>query len=138
MVTKVSRRNNQNKGAKSVRKVTHKYFIDCSTPIADGIFDLDHFEKYLLDNYRVSAGAHKGDLAKKVKFHKKDERLQVNTTVSVSRQYLKYLTKKYLHKQEIGNWIRVVSAPGKGKGYQLKYFNIQQEEQQPEQTEESA
>eukprot|EP00818_Percolomonas_sp_WS_P010316 CAMPEP_0117447338 /NCGR_PEP_ID=MMETSP0759-20121206/6823_1 /TAXON_ID=63605 /ORGANISM="Percolomonas cosmopolitus, Strain WS" /LENGTH=142 /DNA_ID=CAMNT_0005239669 /DNA_START=44 /DNA_END=472 /DNA_ORIENTATION=+ len=137
MVRRGAIRNNPTKGRKQIRKVTYKYFIDCAIPAEDGIFDLDHFEKYIADNYKVVKGAHKGDLGKKVRLFKKSENLHVHTDVKVSRRYLKYLTKKYLHRQELGEWLRVVSAPGRQKGYTLKYFNIGQEEQ-PAAAEETA
>jgi hypothetical protein len=39
------------KGVKQVRKITYKYFVDCSIPVEDGIFDLDHF---VSSNYAVA------------------------------------------------------------------------------------
>lgn len=42
-------------------------------------------------------------------------------------RYLKYLTKKYLKKNNLRDWLRVV-ANSKG-GYELRYFNINNEEE---------
>jgi len=39
-----------------------------------------------------------------------------------SGRYLKYLTKKFLKKQQLRDWLRVVST---GKGvYELKFYNV--------------
>lgn len=34
------------KAAKPRKKVTYKYFIDCSIPVEDGIFDLENFVSF--------------------------------------------------------------------------------------------
>jgi len=39
-----------------------------------------------------------------------------------SGRYLKYLTKKFLKKQQLRDWLRVVST-SKGE-YSLKFFNV--------------
>jgi large subunit ribosomal protein L22e len=44
-----------------------------------------------------------------------------------SKRYLKYLTKKYLKKNEIREFLRVVSV--NKQNYELRYFNIQNEEE---------
>lgn len=122
---------NKPKGVKQQRKITYKYFIDAAVPVVDGIFDLDNFEKYILEKYKV--GGKTGNLTDKVSVFKKNNKLYVNTKVKISQRYLKYLSKRYLKKQELGDWLRVISHPKK-RGYVLKYLPIaqQQEEQQEE------
>jgi large subunit ribosomal protein L22e len=46
--------------------------------------------------------------------------------IPFSGRYLKYLTKKFLKKQQLRDWLRVV-ATGKG-GYELRFFNVVSEE----------
>ena len=50
----------------------------------------------------------------------------VEPAVPFSKRYLKYLTKKFLKKNQLRDWLRVV-ADSKGT-YTLKYFNIEGEE----------
>lgn len=40
----------------------------------------------------------------------------------VSKRYLKYLTKKFLKKQQLRDWLRVVSTDK--STYTIKYFNV--------------
>lgn len=47
--------------------------------------------------------------------------LKINTKTLLSR-YLKYLTKKYLKKNNLRDWLRVV-ASGKDT-YELRYFQV--------------
>lgn len=38
--------------------------------------------------------------------------------------YLKYLTKKYLKKHNVRDWLRVIASDKDKNGYELRYFNI--------------
>ncbi|KAL0487882.1 ribosomal protein L22 [Acrasis kona] len=111
------------KGVKQQRKITYKYFVDTDIPVKDGIFNLDNFADYVSKKYKVDNKA--GNLGDVVTLYKSQNKLHVNTTQKISQRYLKYLTKKYLKKQELRDWLHVVSTPKK-RGYELRYFNITQ------------
>merc|ERR1712131_291985 len=57
-------------------------------------------------------------------------KIQVNADIDFSKRYLKYLSKKYLKANNLRDWLRVV-ADSKAS-YQLKYFNINQDEEEDE------
>ena len=57
-------------------------------------------------------------------------KINVNSDIDFSKRYLKYLSKKYLKANNLRDWLRVV-ADSKSS-YQLKYFNINQEEDEDE------
>jgi len=46
--------------------------------------------------------------------------------------YLKYLTKKYLKKKEIRDWLHVIAT--NATTYELRFFNISNEEEEEEET----
>ena len=48
-----------------------------------------------------------------------------NIGVPLSKRYLKYLTKKYLKKHNLREFLYVVAT--NKQSYQIRYFNIQQE-----------
>jgi large subunit ribosomal protein L22e len=54
--------------------------------------------------------------------------IKVTAKPPFSKRYLKYLTKKFLKKQQLRDYIRVI-ADDKGS-YQLKYFNVANEEEE--------
>ncbi len=54
--------------------------------------------------------------------------IRVAAKVPFSKRALKYYTKKFLKKQQLRDYIRVV-ADSKGS-YQLKYFNVANEEEE--------
>lgn len=45
-------------------------------------------------------------------------------------RYLKYLTKKYLKKHNVRDWLRVVAASKDRSVYELRYFNIAENEEE--------
>ena len=49
---------------------------------------------------------------------------------SPTNRYLKYLTKKYLKKNNLRDWLRVVASDK--DTYDLRYFQINQEEEDEE------
>ncbi|KAJ9614325.1 60S ribosomal protein L22 [Cladophialophora chaetospira] len=111
------------KGGKPVKgaKVTSKYTINCSQPVSDKIFDLSAFEKFLHDRIKVEGRT--GNLGDNVDIKQVgDGKIEVVTHIPFSGRYLKYLTKKFLKKQQLRDWLRVVST---SKGvYELRFFNV--------------
>lgn len=47
-------------------------------------------------------------------------------------RYLKYLTKKYLKKHNVRDWLRVIAANKDRNVYELRYFNIAENEGEEE------
>ncbi|KAJ3059961.1 hypothetical protein HK102_009736, partial [Quaeritorhiza haematococci] len=105
------------------KKAPIKFTIDCSSPAGDGIFDTNAFEKFLHD--RIKVNGRTNNLGEVISISK-----SANGTVTVtavggtqfSKRYLKYLTKKFLKKHQLRDWLRVVSS--KKDTYELRYFNI--------------
>jgi large subunit ribosomal protein L22e len=55
-----------------------------------------------------------------------DGKIEVVSHIPFSGRYLKYLTKKFLKKQQLRDWLRVVST---SKGvYELRFFNVVNED----------
>lgn len=105
--------------------------IDCTVPAADGIFDtemLAAFEQYFNDNVKLHG--RKGKLLDKVKIAMDENVMTVSTTMKYQKRYFKYLTKKFLKKKNLRDWLRIL-ATGKQQ-YQLRYFNINDQEEAQE------
>ena len=51
---------------------------------------------------------------------------------NVTNRYLKYLTKKYLKKHNVRDWLRVISSNKDRSVYELRYFNIAENEGEEE------
>ncbi|KIO31876.1 hypothetical protein M407DRAFT_121627 [Tulasnella calospora MUT 4182] len=105
-------------------KPLKKIVIDYSKPANDGVFDGAAFEKFLHDRFKVDGRP--GQLGDSVKIVKNGNTIIVTYYVPIAKTYLKYLTKKYLKKNELRDWIRVV-APSKDK-YELRFYNVEKED----------
>jgi len=74
---------------------------------------------------RIKVNGKVGNLGEQVNVTSDASKITVTANVPFSKRYLKYLTKKYLKKHSLREFLYVI-ATGK-TGYQIKYFNIQQE-----------
>ncbi|KIW74054.1 hypothetical protein Z517_12464 [Fonsecaea pedrosoi CBS 271.37] len=92
---------------------------------SDKIFDLSAFEKFLHERIKVEGRT--GNLGDNVTINQVgDGKIEVITHIPFSGRYLKYLTKKFLKKQQLRDWLRVVST---SRGvYELRFFNVVNDE----------
>ena len=115
------------KRSKAMKTITlRKFYIDCSKPVADKIMDAHAFEQYLITHIKV--GGKPGQLGSSMSISRDKGRIYFNVrTNNFNKRYIKYLTKKYLKKNQLRDWLHVI-APRKC-GYELRYFNIHDEEE---------
>merc|ERR1711865_986171 len=110
------------KKAKKVvkRKQTLKFTVDCSQPVDDGIMDAASFEKFLQDRIKVSGKT--GNLGDMVTVSRDKAKVTVASDIPFSKRHLKYLSKKYLKKQQLRDWLHVIA--NSKSSYELRYYNI--------------
>jgi len=102
------------------RKQTLKFSVDCSQPVDDGIMDAASFEKFLQDRIKVSGKT--GNLGDMVSVSRDKAKVTVSSDIPFSKRYLKYLSKKYLKKQQLRDWLHVIANTK--TSYELRYYNI--------------
>lgn len=75
-----------------------------------------------------------GVLGDSVKVSRDKTRVTVTSEIPMSKRYLKYLTKKFLKKHNVRDWLRVIASNKDRSVYELRYFNIadQAEEEEEE------
>ena len=126
-----------------------QYIIDASQPASDKIFDVSAFEKFLQDRIKVEGRTN--NLGDNVVVKQQGEgKIEITAHNELSGRYLKYLyvfgprfarrslkickdekltlyrTKKFLKKQQLRDWLRIVST---SRGvYELKFFNVVNDE----------
>lgn len=105
---------------KASKKSIAKFTIDCTQPVDDKVFDPAAFEKFLHDKIKVNGKA--GKLGSKVTVVRDKSKVNVSAELPFSKRYLKYLTKKYLKKQQLRDFLHVI-ATTKGS-YELRYFKV--------------
>lgn len=116
------------KGQGAQKKVNLKFSIDCARVVEDKVLIMRDFEKYLRE--RIKVNGKKGNLGTAVLLSSNANSLSVQSDIPFSKRYLKYLTKKYLKKVKIAEYLRVV-ATEKAK-YELKYLKIHNDEEEEE------
>ncbi|RID49091.1 hypothetical protein BRARA_I05556 [Brassica rapa] len=107
----------------SAKKKGVAFVIDCSKPVDDEIMEIATLEKFLQE--RIKVGGKPGALGDSVSITKDKGKITVTADSNFSKRYLKYLTKKYLKKYNIRDWLRVVASNKDRNVYELRYFNIE-------------
>merc|ERR1719481_1827363 len=105
-----------------------KLFIDCAHPVEDGIMNCADFEKYLTE--RIKVGGKTSNFGKELTMERQKTKIALTSDIPFSKRYLKYLTKKYLKKNNLRDWLRVVASAK--DSYELRYFQINNEESEDE------
>jgi large subunit ribosomal protein L22e len=87
------------------------------------VLDIASFEKYLQERIKVEGKT--GNLAQNNVVVSRDPSkltVAVPGDVKLSKRQLKYLSKRYLKKQQLRDYLRVVAASK--NSYELRYFSI--------------
>eukprot|EP00069_Balaena_mysticetus_P009187 bmy_10507T0 len=102
------------KGGKKKKQVL-KFTLDCTHP------------QFLQERIKVNGKA--GNLGGGVvTIERSKSKITVTSEVPFSKRYLKYLTKKYLKKNNLRDWLCVVA--NSKESYELHYFQINQDEEE--------
>merc|ERR1711879_465559 len=97
-----------------------KYIVDFSAPANDSVFDGDAYAQYMKEHIKVDGKA--GNLGDKISVTKEgDGKLAISATSAFSKRYIKYLTKRFLKKNSMRDWLRVVANK---QGFRLAYYNV--------------
>ncbi|KQK14678.1 60S ribosomal protein L22-2 [Brachypodium distachyon] len=110
-------------GAGGKKKGSVSFVIDCTKPVEDKIMEIASLEKFLQERIKV-AGGKAGNLGDSVTVSRDKSKVTVTSDGAFSKRYLKYLTKKYLKKHNVRDWLRVIAANKERNVYELRYFNI--------------
>ncbi|GJN23412.1 hypothetical protein PR202_gb11060 [Eleusine coracana subsp. coracana] len=113
------------------KKGSATFVIDCTKPVEDKIMDIASLEKFLQERIKV-AGGKAGNLGDSVTVSREKTKVTVTSDGPFSKRYLKYLTKKYLKKHNVRDWLRVIAANKDRNVYELRYFNIAENEGEEE------
>ncbi|KAL0387409.1 UNVERIFIED_CONTAM: 60S ribosomal protein L22-3 [Sesamum radiatum] len=130
---------------KGGKKKVSTFVIDCAKPVEDKIMDIASLEKFLQE--RIKVGGKPGRLATLLQSPATRPRFRSPPMTPPSPsaidlglghpkvwvvKYLKYLTKKYLKKNNVRDWLRVIASNKDRSVYELRYFNIAENEAEEE------
>merc|ERR1711973_580586 len=97
------------------KKTQLKFAIDCTHPVEDGIMDVANFEQFLHEKIKVNKKTN--NLGNDVTIERLKNKVTVISEISFS--------KKYLKKNKLRDWLRVVAS--NQTTYELRYFQINNE-----------
>ncbi|XP_057604701.1 60S ribosomal protein L22-like 1 [Hippopotamus amphibius kiboko] len=103
---------------KKPKKSTWKFNLDLTHPVEDGIFDSGNFEQFLWEKVKVHGKS--GNLANVIHIERFKNKITVVSEKQFSKMYLKYLSKRYLKKDNLHEWLCVVTS--EKETYELHYF----------------
>lgn len=104
------------------KSATKKVIVDCSIPVQDKVIDVASFEKFLHDKIKVN-GSCPAPAGAVTITREKTKLTIVFADENSSKRYIKYLTKKYLKKQQLKDYLRVIMSSK--NSYQLKYYKFE-------------
>jgi len=93
--------------------------------VEDEIFDVDEYVKYLTERFKINGKTGQVGSGRPVRVQKAATTIHVESRVPFPKFYIKYLTKRYLKKNGLRDYVRVIAD--KKSSYELRYFNIQDE-----------
>ncbi|XP_055813441.1 60S ribosomal protein L22-3-like [Solanum dulcamara] len=111
---------------KGGKKKGATFVIDCSKPVDDNIMEIASLDKFLQE--RIKVGGKAGALGDSVTVSREKNKITVTCNSAFSKRYLKYLVKKYLKKNNVRDWLRVIASNKDRNVYELRYFNIAENE----------
>ncbi|CDI81399.1 60S ribosomal protein L22, putative [Eimeria acervulina] len=103
-----------------------KFVIDCQKPVDDNILEAKGLERFLQSRIKVAGKLN--NLGEKVEVSREKAKVCVTAELPFSKRYLKYLVKKYLKKQMLRDFLRVVA--NNKTSYELRYFQMPQEDEE--------
>ncbi|CDH13896.1 probable 60S ribosomal protein L22-A [Zygosaccharomyces bailii ISA1307] len=110
------------------QKTLKTFTVDVSSPVENGVFDPASYAKYLIDHIKVEGAV--GNLGSAVQVEENGSLVTVVSSTKFSGKYLKYLTKKYLKKNQLRDWIRFVSV--NTNEYKLAFYQVTPEDEADE------
>ncbi|MFO0515280.1 MAG: eL22 family ribosomal protein [bacterium] len=117
----------QNKTIKKKEKSYKKYYVDLNSAVANNLVSLEAAIKYLESNIKVNGIKKKlGESVLVNSANDKEKKkntilVQADTKMKFSKRYIKYLVKKFLKRENIASYLRVISQGS--STYMVKLFN---------------
>jgi len=111
---------------RNVASKPHSTFPPPPPAVEDKIMEIASFETFLAERIKVAGKA--GALGDIVSVSSDKTKVTVTSDAPMSKRYLKYLTKKYLKKHNVRDWLRVIASNKDKNVYELRYFNIAEQE----------
>jgi large subunit ribosomal protein L22e len=127
MISTDNKTQGQGKTIKKKERSYRKITVDFNQAVTNNLLSLEAARKYLAQNIKINGL--KGKLGESVKVAQTEQKdrqkntiiVSVDNTLKFSKRYVKYLVKKFLKRENISLYLRVISN-GSGS-YLVKLFS---------------
>ena len=103
-----------------------KHHLDLGVAYEDELVQPKEFVDFLRQKLKVNGVA--GNLGEDVTVTSSGQKVTVTSNVRLSKRYLKYLTKKYLKKIDILEYLKVIASDK--NTYRVKYIKLEQDDEE--------
>ncbi|CAN6663584.1 large ribosomal subunit protein eL22A [Trichomonascus vanleenenianus] len=117
---------------KKSQKIAKKFVVDVSANAENDIIDVTALEKFFNENIKVEGKV--GQLGDLVQVSRSGNRITIASYTKFSGKYVKYLTKRFLKKNNLRDWLRVVASSR--NVYELRFFNLVLSDEEEEEEDE--
>jgi large subunit ribosomal protein L22e len=126
MISDTKQQATTQKAGKKKEKAYRKFTVDFNQAVSNNLLSLEAASKYITQNVKINGLKGKlGESVKVTQTDKKDKQknsliVAVDNTMKFSKRYVKYLVKKFLKRENISLYLRVISNGS--NGYLVKLF----------------
>ncbi|KDE04965.1 hypothetical protein MVLG_04614 [Microbotryum lychnidis-dioicae p1A1 Lamole] len=104
---------------KATATSSHTFIVDFAAPADNKIFDAEAYKQFLTNSIKHEGKT--GQLGDVISVQSAGAgKIAITSSVPMSKRYIKYLTKKFLKKNMLREWLRVVSTSP--DTFTLKFF----------------
>ena len=105
-------------------KAVH-FILNCAQPVKDKVFEAEELKDFLTKKFKVNGKT--ANLGELVTISCEDTKnIHIKGSIPFSKRYLKYLSKKFLKKHEVRDYLHVVATTK--DSYEFKYFKLENKE----------
>merc|ERR1719427_1802188 len=110
---------------KKTKTVVMTFKVDCAAPVEDDIIKTVKLVEFFKANLKLKGKA--GNLGDKIQVNADGTTVKVISNGGrMAKKYLKYLLKKWLYKQKLRDYVRIVTSDK--ESYKLKYFHVKKDD----------
>lgn len=103
-----------------IRKLT----FDCSALTNDNLLSISDFHTYLKETFKVRG--RRNNLTDNVNIEVSGDSIVFECLVQFKKNYLRFLAKKFLHRKDLKDWVRIESSGD--DGYRMAFYDVAREE----------
>jgi len=111
-------------------KKTANFVIDLGVAYEDDLLVAKELADFLKTAIKINGK--KGNLQDQVTIAVSKDKLNLSTKVQFAKRYIKYLVKKYLKKNDILEYLKVIATDK--QTYKIKYIKLGESDEQEEET----